>query len=462
MPLESKDFTHHANFTVSEGDEVHFTLTWTPSSQGDSRDIAYPEDAIEETVEFWKDWASHCTYHGPWKEAVLRSLLTLKALTYEPTGGIIAALTTSLPERIGGSRNWDYRYCWLRDATFTLYALLSSGYRKEAEAWREWLVRAVAGVPSQLAIVYGLRGEQRLPEQELSWLTGFEGSLPVRIGNDAHSQLQLDVFGEVMDALHLGRKSGLRAFPESWNLQLKLLDYLEGKWREPDSGIWETRGPRQHFVFSKVMAWVALDRGIKAIEMFGRSGPLEKWRAIRDEIHKDVCNRGFDSEKRSFVQAYGSQALDSSLLLIPLVGFLPVSDPRVSGTIRAIERELMREGLLLRYKTSETNDGLPGTEGAFLACTFWYADCLVLEGKISQARKVFERLLSLTNDVGLLSEEYDPVAKRQLGNFPQALSHIALINSARNIFQQAKGPAEDRSSETDRFEQADLSQRRSA
>jgi GH15 family glucan-1,4-alpha-glucosidase len=375
---------------------------------------------------------------------VLRSHITLKALTFAPTGGIVAAPTTSLPEQIGGPRNWDYRFCWLRDATFTLISLMDAGYYEEAKAWRDWLLRAVAGSPSQIQIMYGLAGERRLPEWEVPWLAGYEASRPVRVGNAAQSQIQLDVFGEVMDALHQARRGGLETTEAGWALQRALVGHLETVWNEPDEGIWEVRSGRRHFTHSKVMAWVAFDRAIRGIVEFGLDGPLERWRSLRSHIHAEVCQKGFDAELGSFVQSYGSRHLDASLLMLALVGFLPPSDPRIRGTVSAIERRLLVEDtFVLRYDTEEASDGLPPGEGAFLACSFWLADNLVLLGRDEEARGLFERLLALRNDVGLLAEEYDPVARRQLGNFPQAFSHIALANTARNLTQPSK-PAHER------------------
>jgi GH15 family glucan-1,4-alpha-glucosidase len=377
----------------------------------------------------------------------VRSLITLKALTYTPTGGIVAAATTSLPERIGGVRNWDYRYSWLRDATFTLYALLLGGFRDEASAWRDWLLRAVAGSPSQLQIMYGLGGERRLPELALEWLPGYERSIPVRTGNAAVSQLQLDVYGEVMDAMYEARLIGIPADPLAWDVQRKLMDFLESGWRQPDEGIWEVRGPRRHFTHSKVMAWVAFDRAVKSVEAMGVDGPVDRWKAIRRTIHDEVCTRAWDARRGTFTQAYGSPVLDASLLMIPLVGFLSPMDSRVVGTVAAIERELMEDGFVLRYPTHEADDGLPPGEGVFLLCSFWLADAYALMGRDEEARALFERLLALRNDVGLLSEQYDPAARRFLGNFPQAFSHVGLVNTACNLTPRQPAPARHRKGE---------------
>ena len=428
-----------ATFTIKAGQKASFVLSWYPSHEEPPphRDAAR---AVAHTEQFWREWAAHCTYRGPWQDAVSSSLLTLKALTYAPTGAVLAAPTTSLPEWPGGTRNWDYRYCWLRDSTFTLYALRLAGHVEEARAWRDWLLRAVAGDPAKLQIMYGVAGERRLTEFELDWLPGYEGSRPVRVGNAAASQLQLDVYGEVMDTLHQTRRTGLPSDPTTWNLQVDLLEFLEGAWHEPDEGIWEVRGPKQHFTHSKVMAWVAFDRAIKAIEQTQVEGPLSRWRAIRDAIHTEVCSRGFDSSQNTFTQAFGTRHLDASLLLIPQVGFLPIDDPRVTGTIAAVERELVHHGLVLRYRT-EGQDGLPPGEGAFLACSFWLADAYALSGRTEEAHRLFTRLLSLRNDVGLLAEEYDPVAGRQLGNFPQAFSHVGLVNTAYNLTPSHTMPA---------------------
>jgi GH15 family glucan-1,4-alpha-glucosidase len=417
-------------------------LTWHPSYDPPPKPVT-AADTVRDTEDWWREWSQRCTYEGPWREAVLRSLITLKALTYAPTGGLVAAATTSLPEQLGGVRNWDYRFCWVRDATLTLYALIENGYTDEACAWRDWLLRAVAGTPSQLNIMYGLGGERRLTELELDWLPGYEESRPVRIGNAAYLQTQLDVFGEVMDLLYQTRRAGLPAAEEAWHVQRALLDHLEAAWREPDEGIWEVRGPPRHFTHSKVMAWVAFDRAIKSVEEFGFDGPLERWRTLREEIHQEVCTHGYDAEHNTFVQFYGARVLDASLLMIPLVGFLPADDPRCRGTIEAIERELMTDGFVLRYPTARHVDGLPEGEGAFLICTFWLANNLVLLGRTDDAQRLFERVLKLRNDVGLLSEEYDPRDQRLIGNFPQAFSHVGLINTACHLTRRSK-PAEQR------------------
>ncbi|MCF3964288.1 glycoside hydrolase family 15 protein [Streptomyces fuscigenes] len=431
-----KDLTTYADFTVSPGERVAFTISWQPSHRPQPA-LPEPESSLEATAEFWRDWVDQCTYHGPYREAVVRSLITLKALTYAPTGGIVAAPTTSLPEEIGGVRNWDYRYTWLRDAAITLSSLLRTGYREEARAWREWLLRAVAGDPENLQIMYGIAGERELGEAELDWLPGYEGSTPVRVGNNAAHQLQLDVYGEVTEALHLAHMTGLARNDYASVLQLKLIQYLQAHWHQPDEGIWEVRGPRRHFVHSKVMAWVAVDRTIKLVESGDAEGPLEEWRELRDDIHRDVCERGFDHERNTFTQSYGSRELDASLLLIPQVGFLPPDDKRVIGTIEAIQRELSTpDGFVLRYPTSGGEaglDGLAGDEGAFLACSFWLADDLAMIGRVDEARRLFEKLLSLRNDLGLLAEEWDPRGQRQVGNFPQAFSHVPLIDTALRL-----------------------------
>ncbi|WP_078629462.1 glycoside hydrolase family 15 protein [Streptomyces sp. 142MFCol3.1] len=431
-----KALTTYADFTVAPGDRIAFTISWEPSHK-EPPALPEPEQSLVATEEFWRDWVEQCTYHGPYREAVVRSLITLKALTYAPTGGIVAAPTTSLPEEIGGVRNWDYRYTWLRDAAITLSSLLRTGYREEARAWREWLLRAVAGDPENLQIMYGIAGERELGEAELDWLPGYENSMPVRVGNGAAHQLQLDVYGEVTEALHLAHMTGLSRNDYASLLQLKLIRYLEDHWDQPDEGIWEVRGPRRHFVHSKVMAWVAVDRTIKLIESGDADGPLEKWRELRDDIHRDVCEKGYDKERNTFTQSYGSRELDASLLLIPQMGFLPPDDKRVIGTIEAIQRELSTpDGFILRYPTAGEDagvDGLEGDEGAFLACSFWMADDLAMIGRVDEARKLFERLLALRNDLGLLAEEWDPNLQRQVGNFPQAFSHVPLIDTALRL-----------------------------
>jgi len=425
-----------AQFTVGAGDIQSFVLNYRPSHLEASKAIDGAQ-ALEQTESDWRCWSARCSLQGLRHQAVVRSLITLKALTYKPTGGIIAAPTTSLPEQPGGVRNWDYRYCWLRDATFTLSALLLTGYIKEAIEWREWLLRAVAGSPQDLQILYGTTGARRLDETELAWLPGYEGAAPVRVGNAASRQFQLDVYGEVMDTLHLARMSGLHPEPAAWNLQIALLDFLESHWKLPDDGIWELRGPRRHFTHSKVMAWVAFDRAIKDAERDALEAPIGRWREVRDAIHDQVCEKGFDTRRGAFVQHYESPHLDASLLLIPQVGFLPADDARVLGTIAAIERELIVDGLVLRYSTETGVDALPAGEGAFLACSFWLADSYILTGRRQEGEAMFERLLALSNDVGLFAEEYDPRAKRMLGNFPQALTHMALINTARLISMPA-------------------------
>ncbi|HZC31374.1 MAG TPA: glycoside hydrolase family 15 protein [Gaiellaceae bacterium] len=431
-----------STFAVDEGERVPFVLTWFRSHDAKPEAID-PEQALADTESFWSEWSASCCAELPeeWRDVLQRSLIVLKALTYQPTGGIVAAPTTSLPEWIGGVRNWDYRYCWLRDATLTLLALLHADYRDEAAAWRRWLLRAVAGDPADIQIMYGVAGERRLTELELPWLAGYEGSKPVRIGNAASEQLQVDVFGEVMDALYQARAQGLAYEKSAWDLQLKLLQHLERIWTQPDEGIWEIRGERQHFVHSKVMAWVAFDRAVRSVETQEVDGPVERWRQVRDEIHASVCEHGYDAERGRFTQTYGSAELDASLLLIPLVGFLPAKDPRVLGTIEAIERELLVDGFVLRYRMHESGvDGLPPGEGVFLPCSFWLVDCLELVGRHDDACALFERLLGLANDVGLLSEEYDPKANRMLGNFPQAFTHLALVNSAFNVLPHLPSP----------------------
>jgi GH15 family glucan-1,4-alpha-glucosidase len=432
--LHGEDFTTYAEFNVAAGDRVPFVLTYRPSHEPTPRPTD-AEQALAATESFWSQWMSGFSYDGRWDEAVRRSLVVLKALTYAPTGGIVAAVTTSLPEQIGGPRNWDYRYCWLRDATFTLQALLGTGFIAEAKAWREWLLRAAAGDPADLQIMYAIDGTRRLTEYTADWLPGYEGSAPVRIGNAASAQFQLDVWGETLDGLHLAREAGISAEHDAWDLQRALLDYLESHWDDPDNGLWEIRGARQDFVHSKVMAWAGMDRAVQAVERFGLDGPVERWRALREQIHKDVCQRGYDPDRNTFTQFYGSRGLDAALLLIPRVGFLPWHDPRVLGTVDAVQRELCQDGFLLRYQPQADGnvDGLPGTEGAFLSCTFWLADALYGIGRQRAAHELFERLLGLRNDLGLLSEEYDPATGRQLGNTPQAYSHVGLVNSARHL-----------------------------
>jgi GH15 family glucan-1,4-alpha-glucosidase len=442
IPLRGVDLTTVGEFTVKAGDKVPFVLAYGPSNAS----TPHMQDlfqALDATERFWRDWSSKCRSAGKWSSVVARSLITLKALTFAPTGGIVAAPTTSLPEQIGGPRNLDYRFCWVRDATLTLQALMGGGYFEEASAWRDWLVRAVAGSPAQMQIMYGIAGERRLWEWEVPWLRGYENSKPVRIGNAAHAQLQLDVYGELMDALYQGRKGGLPRYEPAWNVELALLEHLAEIWHQPDNGIWEMRIEPRHFTFSKVMAWVAFDRAIKSVEEFGLPGPVEQWRSVRQDIHADVCRNGFDREMECFVQSYGSKELDASLLLMPAVGFLPPSDARIRATVDAIERELMIDGFVLRYRTASTDDGLPAGEGAFLACSFWLADAYCLLGRHDDAEQLFERLLGLCNDVGLLAEEYDGRRKRLVGNFPQAFSHISLINTAHNL-SRAEKPVEKR------------------
>jgi GH15 family glucan-1,4-alpha-glucosidase len=446
VELHGENFTTVAEFSVGAGATVPFTLAYHRSYRpgAPARDC---HQSLERTERFWSDWSGRCRYENHpaphWREAVVRSLVTLKCLSVQPTGGIIAAPTTSLPEQLGGVRNWDYRFCWIRDATLTLYALLTSGYPEEAIAWREWLVRAAAGRPAELQTIYGIAGERRLTELELPWLPGYEDSRPVRIGNGAFQQLQIDVYGELMDAVHVGRRFRLEAHEESWRVQKVLLGHLAQVWDDPDEGIWEVRGPRRHFTHSKLMAWVAFDRAVKAVESFGLSGPVDEWRRLRAQIHADICTKAFDPEKNSFVQYYGSKGVDAALLLIPQVGFLPPEDARVQATVAAVERELMVDGLVLRYRTDDNVDGLPPGEGAFLACSFWLADCYEMCGRHDDAERLFEHLLSLRNDVGLLAEEYDPRTRRQLGNFPQGFSHVALVNTANNLISR-RGPAEQR------------------
>jgi GH15 family glucan-1,4-alpha-glucosidase len=430
VEVQGENMKTVAEFSVSEGQSESFVLNYRPSHLA-SRQAIDAAQCLKDTAAHWREWSGRCNYRGRWQEPVMRSLITLKALTYKPTGGLVAAPTTSLPEKPGGVRNWDYRYCWLRDATFTLNALLLTGYNEEAAAWREWLLRAIAGSPDDLQILYGVTGSRRLDEIELPWLSGYEDSRPVRIGNAASKQFQLDVYGEVMDSLHLGRGADMEPHPDAWNVQIALLKFLELNWHRPDEGIWEVRGPRQHFTHSKIMAWVAFDRAIKDAEQRGFEGPVERWRNLREAIHSEVCLKGFNAAENTFVQSYETSHLDASLLLIPQVGFLPPDDVRVLGTVAAIERHLMVDGLVLRYSTATDVDALPPGEGTFLPCSFWLADCLLLTGRRQDAEALFERLLSLGNDLGLYAEEYDPRAKRMLGNFPQALTHMALVNTAR-------------------------------
>src|SRR4029453_11662960 len=444
VALQGKNFATVAEFDVAEGECVPFVLTHGPSHLPPA---AAPDwqATLQETESFWRDWSARCCYTGAWREQVQRSLLTLKALSYAETGGIVAAPTTSLPEQLGGERNWDYRYCWLRDATLTLMALSSAGYRDEAQAWRAWLQRSVAGSPSQIQIMYGLSGERQLIEWEVPWLPGYQGAAPVRIGNAASDQRQLDVYGELIDVIYQARKHLSAPVAAAWAQQQKLIEYLERIWQQPDDGIWEVRGGRRHFTHSKVMAWVALDRTVRDVERFKLQAPLERWRQVRDRMHATICEQGFDKSRNTFTQSFGGSELDASLLMIPIVGFLPPDDSRVRGTVAAIERELMVDGLVLRYRTKAGVDGLPPGEGVFLPCSFWLADNYTLQNRDAEARALFERLLSLRNDVGLLAEEYDPRAKRQVGNFPQAFSHLALVGTALNLHEtgpaQRRGPA---------------------
>jgi GH15 family glucan-1,4-alpha-glucosidase len=441
-PVETRgeDMTTVADFEVAAGETIPFVLTYGPSHLPAPAPID-PEQALRDTEDFWTEWCSHCTYEGDYRDLVMRSLLTLKALTYAPTGGIVAAPTTSLPEKLGGARNWDYRFCWLRDATFTLLALMNSGYTEEASAWHNWLLRAAAGAPANMQIMYGIKGGRRLLEWVADWLPGYEGAQPVRIGNAAHAQLQLDVYGELMDAFHQTRMAELDLGEETWDLECKVLEHLAEVWDQPDQGIWEIRGDGQHYVSSKMMTWVAYDRGIKSAEKFGFDAPLDQLRRLRDTIHRDVCDKGFDREQNAFVEAYGSKVLDASILLLPSVGFLPASDPRVRGTIAAVERYLIRDGFVLRHDPRKVSNERQPIEGAFLACSLWLADAYVLAGEIDKAQAMFDRVVAVANDLGLLAEEFDTGAGRQTGNFPQALTHIALINSAHNL-SDAKKPAE--------------------
>jgi GH15 family glucan-1,4-alpha-glucosidase len=447
-PIEHRgaDLSTVAEFTVGRGDSVPFVLTWHPSHRPPPDEVDV-EQAVEDTEKWWREWTDANTYDGDWEEAVDRSLITLKALTYAPTGGIVAAPTTSLPEEIGGARNWDYRFVWLRDATFTLETLMLAGHRQEALAWRDWLLRAVAGDPEDLQIMYGVAGERRLPEMELNWLAGYEGSQPVRVGNAAHQQLQVDVYGELMDAIYNARRLGMDHETTIWDLQQLLLENLEGKWTRPDHGLWEIRGEAREFTHSRMMCWVAFDRAVRCIEEWDFDGPADHWKDLRQQIRTEIEENGYDPERNTFTQSYGSKALDASLLLIPQVGFLPADDERVLGTIEAVERELSIDDCLIRrYDTRETNDGLPGEDAAFLLCSFWMVDALAMAGREGDARRRFERLLELRNDVGLLAEEYDPVSKRMLGNFPQAFSHLGLIDSAYNLAAEPSGPARHRAS----------------
>jgi GH15 family glucan-1,4-alpha-glucosidase len=444
VPTFGEDLTTVAHFSVGDGERKSFVLSWYPSHEEPPSPISAWHSLLE-AEDYWHDWASRCTYQGPWREAVVRSLLVLKALTYGPTGGIVAALTTSLPEKLGGVRNWDYRFCWLRDATFTLYSLMQGGYTEEAAAWSHWLLRAVAGDPAQLQIMYGAGGERRLTEIELKHLPGYENSAPVRIGNLASEQLQLDVYGEVMAAMYLARQMKIDCDPAYWHLERHLVEFVEAHWRDADEGIWEIRGQRRHFTHSKLMAWVAIDRAVKAVEEFGLDGDVEKWRRLRQEIHDDVCQHGYHAGRKAFTQYYGTDKLDAALLMMPLVGFLPPDDERVISTIEAIEQDLIVDGYVQRYHPEKSTavDGLPPGEGAFLPCTFWYVDCLHLLGRDKEAHEIFERLLSIRTPLGLLSEEYDVKNQRLVGNFPQAFTHVGLINTAVNLSRKV-GPAERR------------------
>jgi GH15 family glucan-1,4-alpha-glucosidase len=449
IDLEPSDMTHAAHFTVRAGDRIPFVLTWFPSHERLPKRLD-AEQALRDTETLWTGWIKDCSYDGDYHSAVRTSLVVLKALTYQPTGGIVAAPTTSLPERIGGARNWDYRYCWLRDATFTLYALMNAGYLDEARAWRNWLLRAVAGDPAKAQILYGVGGQRRIVESELDWLPGYAGSRPVRVGNAAHEQFQLDVYGEVMDVLHQARTHGIAADDHAWSLQRNLMDFLEGVWDRPDEGIWEVRGERRHFTHSKVLAWVAFDRAVDAVERWGLPGPVDRWRRLRAEIHEEVCREGFNTELNSFTQSYGSDELDASTLLLPLVGFLPADDPRIAGTIDAVQKHLTRDGFVERYKAREESnvDGISGGEGVFLPCSFWLVDALLMQGREDEARELFERLLGTSNDLGLLAEEYDPAERRQLGNYPQAFTHVGLVNSAYNLSHH-RGPMHQRTGAPD-------------
>jgi GH15 family glucan-1,4-alpha-glucosidase len=440
VATRGEDMTTVADFEVGEGETIPFVLTYGPSHLPLPEPIN-PAHALEDTEDFWTEWCSYCTYEGDCRDLVMRSLITLKALTYVPTGGIVAAPTTSLPEKLGGARNWDYRFCWLRDATFTLLALMNSGYTEEASAWHNWLLRAVAGAPAHMQIMYGIMGQRRLLEWEAGWLPGYEGAQPVRVGNAAHAQLQLDVYGELIDAFHQSRMAELELDEGSWAVECAVLKHLAEVWDQPDHGIWERRGEARHYVSSKVMTWVGFDRGIKSAEKFGFKAPLDRWRMLRDTIHRDVCENGFDREQNSFVESYGSQLLDASILLLPSVGFLPATDPRVLGTLAAIEKHMMRDGFVLRHDPREISGEKQPIEGAFLACSLWLADAFVLAGEIAKAQAVFDRVVAVANDLGLLAEEFDTGEGRQTGNFPQALTHIALINTAHNL-SDARKPVE--------------------
>jgi len=441
VPTQGKNLTTLAEFEVKKGDWIPFVLTWFPSHQPPPKKVR-AGIALRQTELYWRNWSSKFRGKGKWREAVLRSLIVLKGLTYAPSGGIVAAATTSLPEEIGGVRNWDYRFCWLRDATFTLFALTASEFLEEARTWRAWLLRAIAGSPEQMQILYGVNGERRLDEFEVPWLAGYENSAPVRIGNAASTQFQLDVYGEVVSSMYSAHCAGIEMDKTEWRLQVALLKYLESAWQKPDEGIWEVRGRRRHFTHSKMMAWLAFHRAVQLVEQcsYKANKEVERWREARDKIHRQICQRGYNPRKKAFTQSYGSNALDASLLLMPMVGFLPADDPRVIGTIDAIERELMVKGLVLRYRVADTRvDGLAGGEGVFLPCSFWFASCLYMIGRKRQARQLFERLLKLRNDLGLLSEEYDPVARRQLGNFPQAFTHVSLVIAARILSGEKPG-----------------------
>jgi GH15 family glucan-1,4-alpha-glucosidase len=444
-PVETfgRDLTTVAQFDVRRGERIPFVLTWYLSHEAPPKKIR-PMTALAQTERYWTQWAGQFRQKGVNRKAIIRSLLTLKGLTYAPSGGIVAAATTSLPEQIGGVRNWDYRYCWLRDATFTLFALTGADFHEEARRWRTWLLRAVAGSPQQMQILYGVNGERRLDEYELPWLKGYENSAPVRVGNAASNQFQLDVYGEIVSSMYNAHKSGIEMDRTAWSLQIALLNFLELNWEKPDEGIWEMRGGRRHFTHSKMMAWLAFHRAVQLVEECGYKAKdhVERWRAVRDKIHREVCQRGFHAKRGTFTQSYGSEALDASLLLMPMIGFLPISDERVRGTIRAIERELTWKGFILRYRPKQsTADALPGSEGVFLPCSFWLVNCLHMLGQKKKARQLFTRLMKVRNDLGLLAEEYDPVARRQLGNFPQAFTHVSLIVAARHLAGRTKSGA---------------------